>query len=79
VIASFKKGRCLNPLTNMSIRRSEELLQEACVSLTFIYVKSTSNLTDPISRGILPPHLSHLSSPPSLPPEISIYFRDEGN
>jgi hypothetical protein len=79
VIASFKKGRCLNPLTNMSIRRSEELLQEACISLTFIYIESASNLTDPISRGILPSRLSHLSSPPSLPSEISTYFRDEGN
>lgn len=79
VIASFKKGRCSNHLINMAIRRSEELLREAHVSLTFIYVESALNLADPISRGILPPRFSHLSSPPSLPPEISSYFRDEGN
>jgi hypothetical protein len=78
VIASFKKGRCSNHLINLAIRRSEELLREAHLSLTLIYVTSASNLADPISRGILPTNSSRLFSPPSLPPEISSYFCDEG-
>lgn len=77
VIAAFQKGRCSNFMINLAIRRSEELLRESRLSITLVYAHTSTNLADPISRGILPSVASRLSLPPSLPPTIAPYFIDE--
>lgn len=49
VIAAFQKGRSSNFQINLCIRRSEELLRESRVSLSFVYVNTSINLADPVS------------------------------
>ncbi|OJA08823.1 hypothetical protein AZE42_13079, partial [Rhizopogon vesiculosus] len=67
VIAAFQKGRCSNFMINLCICHSAALLRESWLSLTFIYINTSINLTDPISRGIYPPIALRLVSPPPLP------------
>jgi hypothetical protein len=74
VIAAFHKGRCSNYMINLAIRRSEVLMRESRLSLSLVYVHTSSNLADPISRGILPSASSRLTFPPSLPSDISPFF-----
>ncbi|OJA14702.1 hypothetical protein AZE42_13052, partial [Rhizopogon vesiculosus] len=51
VIGSFRKGRCSNLASNMSIRRSEVILRSSDITITLIYVNTKDNLADPISRA----------------------------
>lgn len=74
VIAAFRKGRCSNYMINLSIRRSEVLMRESRLSLSLVYVNTSLNLADPISRGILPSEDSRLAFPPSIPSDISSFF-----
>jgi hypothetical protein len=74
VIAAFHKGRCSNDMINLAIQRSEALLHESHVSLSLMYVHTSTNLADPISRGKFPSDVFRLSSPPSLPDELFSYF-----
>lgn len=63
VIGSFQKGCCSNYLINDSIRRSESIFDSSRISTTLIYVNTKDNLSDPISRGILPSTDLRLNSP----------------
>ena len=55
VIGAFMKGWCSNFMTNLSIRRSDEVHADVGISATLIYVNTVDNLADPISHGLLPP------------------------
>ena len=70
VIGAFSKGRCSNFMTNLSIRRSDEVYSDVGISVTLIYVNTVDNLADPISRGILPP--SSQAFPLSIPIPIPL-------
>jgi len=75
VIGAFSKGCCSNFMTNLSVRHSDEVCKVTGISTSLIYVNSIDNLTDPISRGLLPP-ISHIfpfliSIPSPLVPFIS--------
>jgi hypothetical protein len=61
-------------MINLAIRRSEILLRESWLSVSLVYVHTSINLADPISRAIFPSDALRLSSPPSLPSEISSFF-----
>jgi hypothetical protein len=74
VIGSFRKGRCSNLASNMSIRRSEIFLRSSNISITLIYVNTKVNLADPISRGLLPPPSQRIPFHISLPDELSPFL-----
>lgn len=61
VIGAFAKGRSSNFMTNLCIRRSDELYATTGISSTLIYVNTAINLADPISRGLLPSPSSQLT------------------
>jgi hypothetical protein len=67
VIGAFSKGRCSNFMTNLSIRRSDEVCSDTRISTTLFYVNTTNNLADPISRGILPPSSQTFPLPIPIP------------
>ena len=75
VIGAFRKGWSRNQETNLCIRRSEALLEQCDLSISLIYVETSINLADPISRGILPSLEHRLTTPYAIPPSISKYFR----
>jgi hypothetical protein len=66
VIGSFRKGWSHGRFINDSIRCMFPLQHASDISISFLYVESSTNLADPVSRGIL---LSPDSpqSPGSLP------------
>jgi hypothetical protein len=70
VIGAFSKGRCSNFMTNLSIRRSDEVCEETGISVTLIYVNTVDNLADPISRGSLPPVSEAFPLPIPIPPAL---------
>ena len=75
VIGAWRRGRCPNRFVNMAIRRSELLAHQYDISLTFSFIASADNLADPISRGILGPAASQLSSSFDLPMELQPFLR----
>jgi hypothetical protein len=74
VIGAFKKGRCSNLASNMSIRRSEQILRSANLSISLIYVNTTINLADPISRNILPSSSQRIPFCIPLPAELTPFI-----
>lgn len=74
VIGAYTKGRCSNFMTNLCIRRSQEVQTAAGISTTLIYVNTSINLADPISRGILPSPESHFSRPIPIPTVLIPYI-----
>jgi hypothetical protein len=74
VIGAFSKGRCSNFMTNLSIRRSDEVYSEVGISATLIYVNTVDNLADPISRGFLPPPSQNFPSPIPIPLPLIPFF-----
>jgi hypothetical protein len=74
VIGAFAKGRGRNFMVNFSIRRTDVILVDLNVSLSFQYVDSESNLADPISRGDLGPAESRCPISISLPGELTPYL-----
>ena len=74
VISAFKRGRSCNKMTNEVIQRSEALMDSSNLSITLMYVETSINLADPISRGILPPLSQCISLPYHIPQAISQYF-----
>ena len=74
VIGAFKKGRSRNKMTNEVIQRSEALMDSSNFSITLVYVETSINLADPISRGILPPLSQRISLPYHIPQTISQYL-----
>jgi hypothetical protein len=74
VIGAFKKGRGRNFMVNFSIRRTDVLLVDNNLSLSFEYVRSEINLADPISRGDLGlPSLRSVTCV-SLPADLTEYL-----
>jgi len=76
VIGSFRKGRCSNLASNMSIRRSDNFLRSSNISITLIYVNTEINLADPISRGLLPPSSQRIPFHVPLPDELSPFLEN---
>jgi hypothetical protein len=74
VIGSFRKGWSRNQETNSCIRRAEAIFEQRDLSISLLYVESSVNLADPISRGILPPSNRRVTIPYSISPSISKYF-----
>jgi hypothetical protein len=74
VIGAFNKGRCSNLASNMSIRRSERILKTANLSISLIYVNTSINLADPISRNILPSPLQRIPFRIPIPTELSPFL-----
>lgn len=74
VIGAFAKGRCSNFMTNLSIRRSDEVRVATGISSSLIYVNTADNLADPISRGILPPSATRFLPPIPIPSPLAAYF-----
>jgi hypothetical protein len=74
VIGAFEKGRGRNFMVNFSIRRTDVLLVDNNLSLSFEYVKSEVNLADSISRGDLGPPSSRSLFNISLPVELTAYL-----
>jgi hypothetical protein len=74
VIGAFSKGQCSNFMTNLSIRRSDEVCNKAGISLTLIYVNTINNLADPISRGFLPSASELFPLPIPIPPVLFPFF-----
>lgn len=74
VIGAFNRGRSHNRPSNEAIQRSEILLDDSDISISFQYVESASNLADPISRGILPSYDYHLPILYKLPSPIASFF-----
>jgi hypothetical protein len=74
VIGAFEKGRGRNFMVNFSIRRTNVLLVDNNLSLSFEYVKSEDNLADPISRGVLGSLDSRFPSIIDLPVGVSEYL-----
>jgi len=73
-IASFRKGRSRNFMSNLCIRHTALITHEASVSLDFLYVPSAENLADPISRGSFPSPTLALPNPPALPSSVIPFF-----
>ena len=74
VIGAFGRGRGRNFMVNFSIRRTDILLVDNNISLSFQYVSSESNLADPISRGELGPPESRSAVFITLPLELTKYL-----
>jgi hypothetical protein len=74
VIGSFSKGWSRSRLVNDSICRTSLLLRSSNISISFLYVESSSNLADPISRGILPSSNSRITPPFSIHSDVSSFF-----
>lgn len=74
VIGAFRKGWSRNQESNSCIRRVEATLEQRDLSISLLYVESSINLADPISRGILPPLEHRVTIPYSIPSSISKYF-----
>lgn len=55
VIGAWERGRGRNFEVNLSIRRAYLIAFSCGISLSFLYVSSSDNLADPVSRGILGP------------------------
>jgi hypothetical protein len=52
-IGAFQKGRSPSLEMNLSIRRTNSILDALNVALDFVYVKSEENPADAVSRGVL--------------------------
>lgn len=73
-IGAYRKGRSRNFESNLCVRRSEEILDRSNLSITLLYVETSTNLSDCVSRGDLPPASERLDIPYSFPSELSPYF-----
>jgi len=73
-IASFRKGRSHNFMSNLCIHHTALITHEASVSLDFLYVPSAKNLADPISQGSFPSLSLALPNPPTLPSSVTPFF-----
>jgi hypothetical protein len=74
VIGAFQRGRSRNKMTNEVIQRSEARMDSSNLSISLVYVETSINLADPISRGILPPLSQRIFIPYHIPQAISQYF-----
>jgi hypothetical protein len=74
VIGAFEKGRSRNPEVNLVIRRTETLLDRSNLVAVFEYVESSTNLADPVSRGIFPSHDSRLPYSFTIDSHIRRFF-----
>lgn len=73
-IGAYNKGRGRNWMTNLSVRRSEEVLSAAALTPSLLYVNTSINLADVVSRGSLPPDSLRIPFPIHLPPSIAPFF-----
>jgi hypothetical protein len=74
IIGAFSKGRGRNFMVNNSIRRTDLLLLDRSLSLSFLYVESVNNLADPISRGEMGSAELRFPLPIVLPEELSSFL-----
>lgn len=74
VISSFQKGYSHHVLLNESIGRCEHFLTLYDISLSFVYVESSINIADDISRGVFPPSFPPIYPSIDIPHEVAKYF-----
>jgi len=74
VIGAFKKGRSRNALWNATIRRMASCLVPFNISVVPVYVASSENRADSVSRGILGPQQLRLGCAFELPPELNSFL-----
>ncbi|TFY62144.1 hypothetical protein EVG20_g6808 [Dentipellis fragilis] len=73
-LSSLIKGLSSDEMQMAAIRRVQECLDSAHLTLRFLYVTSDENLADPLSRGNEGPELYRLGSKLSLPEPVRSYF-----
>jgi hypothetical protein len=74
IIGAFSKGQGRNFMVNNSICRTDLLLLDRSLSLSFLYVESANNLADPISRGEMGSAELRFPLPIVLPEELSTFL-----
>ncbi|KAG1803887.1 uncharacterized protein HD556DRAFT_1227225 [Suillus plorans] len=73
-IGAFRKGRCSNLASNMCIRRTEAILRAADLSISLIYINTSINIANPISRGILPDSSTRLPFRIPIPDKLTPFL-----
>ena len=70
VIGAFNKGHSRNALRNATVCRIASCLVPFNISVVPVYVASSENRADPVSRGVLGPQHLRLGSAFELPSEL---------
>jgi hypothetical protein len=73
--AIVNKGRARNVAVNDSFQRISLILFSMNINLVPIYVESSSNRADPLSRGVLDSPSSKLNFNLQLPTELDRFLR----
>lgn len=71
----FRRGRCRNPHTNLSIRRIAIICTASNIELLPKYVSKKNNPAEPISRGVGGHDAKRLSAPVTIPEELRPFLR----
>jgi hypothetical protein len=70
-IGAMKKGWSPNFHINLTVHRTFSILIPHFIVPSFLYIESTANLADPISRGLLGPNDLCIPIQIPIPPNLS--------